>query len=320
MKKFLLSFAVLGLALSASAQDETVYNFFDPADCDSDGWLWLDTQAKLDKYVGTKIILVPAQYEVEDPEFPGEYITPETYVDANVLGYNTAGVAGGEGSKIGGIVLPRAEEGWYANLEGGGILLAMPDCASVDLYVSSPIATVYTCIYAALKETDDPLDCKYIWDCGYDWSTEQDYPVTREYCGYDMNLQDHVYEYTDPETMEDTPWSIKGEKGNPRTGVIYNYNEEEGAVLYVQGIRVFTYTQTEYPENPEEDYVKGVANDNVKVSVNGKCVNATAPVEINVYDICGAKVASAVASSLDCSGLNGVYVVKAAGKSLKVIF
>ena len=27
-------------------------NLFTPADCDANGWLWFDTQAKIDKYVG----------------------------------------------------------------------------------------------------------------------------------------------------------------------------------------------------------------------------------------------------------------------------
>ena len=102
MKKFLLSIAAASFALGVYADDVT-YNFFDPEDCDEQGWLWLDTQEKIDKYVGNgkKIQLIQAQYEVEDPEFPGEYLIPVGSASPDFKGYNQLGEEGGEGSITG---------------------------------------------------------------------------------------------------------------------------------------------------------------------------------------------------------------------------
>lgn len=50
MKKVLLTLAALTAVSIANAQQ--TYNYFDPADCDADGWLWFDTQEKLEKYCG----------------------------------------------------------------------------------------------------------------------------------------------------------------------------------------------------------------------------------------------------------------------------
>ena len=38
-----------GAILFANAQE---YNLFDPADVDANGWIWFDTQEKIDKYIG----------------------------------------------------------------------------------------------------------------------------------------------------------------------------------------------------------------------------------------------------------------------------
>ena len=66
MKNFLLSISVVA-ALSTAANAQETYNYFDPADCDANGWLWFDTQEKLEKYCGFtdefKIQLLSAAYE-----------------------------------------------------------------------------------------------------------------------------------------------------------------------------------------------------------------------------------------------------------------
>ena len=48
MKRLLLTVTCLGLLMTVHAQ----YNVFDAADVDEQGWLWFDSQAKIDKYVG----------------------------------------------------------------------------------------------------------------------------------------------------------------------------------------------------------------------------------------------------------------------------
>lgn len=321
MKKFLLSFAVAGLAVGAYAQDEPTFNYFDPNDCDEQGWLWLDSQEKIDKYVGAgkKIQLVNAQYELEDPEFPGEYYVPECSVSPVFKGYNQLGEEGGEGSATGGILLPAAsydpDEDWAAT-EGGGILVQMPDCAQFDLFLSQSRPELKLAMYVAKEETDDYTACKYIWDDDPDWWTGEGGPVITDYAGPYLNIQAIEYDYDYGEGNPDI-WSIYGAKGEPRTAYIANYtnDEEQNSTcpMYVHAIRVFTFTDTEAA-------VKGVANDELNVSFNGKTVSASAPVEINVYDLCGAKVASAFASSYDCSALKGAYIVKAGNKAFKVVF
>lgn len=311
MKKSLLTLALVAIVFGANAQDEATFNFFDPADCDADGWLWLDSQEKIDKYVGgltsgKKVLLVEAQYETDDPDFPGETFTPQSYADASVQGYNEEGIAGGEGSVTGGIVLPAAdwEYSWFP-AEGGGILVPMPDCAQFDLYLSSPSANIYTAIYGASLETTDPTACEYIWDDGYDWATDSDNPISTNHVAWDYDIQKYVSAVYDDLT-------IYGEKGcGGRTALFYNYID--GEPMYVQGIRIFTYTNVNGDAG-----VEGIAADDLNVSVKGGVISVSVPVEISVYSPTGVKVASAYGTSLDCSSLKGIYLVKAGSKTVKV--
>lgn len=240
-------------------EGEVTYNLFDSADVDEDGWLWLDTQEKIDKYVGDlnsdKLIkLVPAQYEIDDPDFPGETTTPEPYADATLKGYNTLGEQGGEGALTGGIFLPKAlfnpEEDWYPT-DGGGILVEMPDCAIFELYVSQSLPDVYFEIYAAREETSDPSLCEYVTDDNptYIYATDEyeGGPVITDYAGPYLNMQDLKYDLNFGEGTPDY-LTIYGEKGQPRTAYIAAYgddSEEDGQPccdMYIQGIRVLTYT------------------------------------------------------------------------------
>lgn len=285
MKKSLLTLAIASIAIGANAQESTdpVYNFFDPADCDGQGWLWLDSQAKLDKYVGKgkKIQLVQAQYEVEDPEYAGEYTTPQCSVSPDFKGYNQLGEEGGEGSVTGGILLPAAsydpDEDWWAT-DGGGILVEMPDCAVFELYVSQSLPEVKFEFYAALEETDDYTACKYIWDDDPDFWSDEGGPVITEYAGPYLNIQDLEYDYDYGEGNPDI-WSIYGAKGNPRTAYIcnYTYTDEEynsTCPIYIHGIRILTYTNVSGVE--QEAGVNAVDAENansVYYNLQGQKVN-----------------------------------------------
>lgn len=301
-------------AITVNAADETTYNFFDPADCDAEGWLWLDTPEKIAKYVGPdkKIKLVDAPYEIEDPMFPGTYIYPETVADASVEGYNTKGVKGGEGSKTGGIILPKAISGDIGNV-GGGIVVQMPDCASFDLYLSQELPNISISVRGAWSHTDAG-GCKEIHTfMEAFWSWEDDDFVSTEYAGYADNLQDLTYDWTSIENPDPAleKFSLYGAKGNPRTAFIADYSRECPTII--QGIRIRTFT------DESGAGVNDISSD-AQISINGKSIVLSAPSEIEVYDAAGVKVASANAASLDCSALKGVYIVKAAGKSLKAVF
>lgn len=318
MKKTVLT-GLLAFAAIAVNAEETTYNFFDPADCDAEGWLWLDTPEKIAKYVGAdkKIQLVPAQYEIDDPEFPGSSLIPENEVDPTVEGYNTKGEKGGEGAKVGGIIMPVALADWLSNLEGGGILVQMPDCASFDLYVSQSYPDVYLELSGAWSKTD-AAGCKYIHvdsEAWFDWE-EDDFAI-RDYAGYYDNLQDFEYDYyssLDPSTTEEMAhFSIFGAKGNPRTAYVANYSVECPTII--QGIRIKTFTDV----SMEGNKVEGVAA-NSDLTINGKVVSLSQPSEISVYNAAGVKVASTYGTSVDCSSLNGLFIVKAGNKAVKVNF
>ena len=51
-KKITLCLALLAL-LPIGASAQTTYNLFPKSDADADGWIWLDSEEKIEKYVGT---------------------------------------------------------------------------------------------------------------------------------------------------------------------------------------------------------------------------------------------------------------------------
>ena len=135
MKKLYFMMALILCAMSATAQN---YNLFSASDIDKDGWLWFDTEAKVDKYVGfcdednykadpkgKKIQLV---YADQVPTYP------QTTVDPDAIGFGKGGELGTEGYKKGAIILPAASAPMQPN--GGGILIMMPSCSELSINVS----------------------------------------------------------------------------------------------------------------------------------------------------------------------------------------
>ncbi|UKK57362.1 T9SS C-terminal target domain-containing protein [Prevotella communis] len=143
MKK-IVTLAMLAVAtMSASAQ--TTYNLFSPTDCDADGWLWLNTQEKIDKYVGTinedgytvdpngKVIQMA--FANINPDYTETYADPEAYgVDTQGNTILDEGVNKDECIK-GAIVLAPASAMMATN--GGCLVLNLPSCATIDLMLSS---------------------------------------------------------------------------------------------------------------------------------------------------------------------------------------
>ena len=149
MRKTLLSMAVMFSAMSLQAQE---YNMFNTADVDADGWLWFDTQEKVDKYVGVcneddytvdpKGKLIQMVYADQNPTYP------ETTVDPMAVGYGKGGEIGADGAKTGAIILPAASAASTAN--GGGIVILMPSCSTFSMNVSCASS-----IYCQLLSTTD---------------------------------------------------------------------------------------------------------------------------------------------------------------------
>lgn len=220
MKKALLSLAAIAAFSCASAQQ--TYNYFDPADCDADGWLWFDSQEKLDKYCGFgdkyKIQLLSASYEDADGNFA------EPVLDGTLLGYNAAGEQG-EGAKTGAIEIPRAST--YGAQNGGGIMMWLPDLAELSVFMSSE---------AKLRQP--------ILLGGKGWIERVDmipfkgflFPFTSMTSNYQYswnNLQDEV--------NDNAGYSLKSPAGEKVTACIA---DDMTAAILIQGIKVFTYTNT----------------------------------------------------------------------------
>lgn len=287
MRTLLLSASLLAVA-AAGAQ--TTYNFFDPADCDAEGWLWFDSQAKIDKYVGfdanCKIRLLSTTYEDAD----GQYAEP--YGDPTRKGYNAEGVEGGEGSWTGAIILNESSTGLGSDApNGGGIMFQLPDCASIDVALSQEEQPMCVGLRGAKGWVED-IDCATIQTyLKIGILANRPLATTTQFTW--KNVQDVA--------NGNTGLKLASPEGEKVTGVIRN---NRGCDLLLQGIRIMTYTNT------NESGVAGVEADAFNVAFDGNTI-AAAGAAIDVYSLTGAKVAAGV-GSVDASALaGGVYVVKA---------
>lgn len=288
MKKFLLSVAAVATVMSASAQ---TYNYFDPRDCDADGWLWFDTKAKLDKYCGDwgdyKIILSGAQYE--DSE--GQY--RECELDPTIFGYNKEGyqyVTDKDGNNIepleraagtwtGAIITPRAKT--YGLQNGGGIIMHLPDLAEFSVAMSCENRLRQM----VLMGSKEPGDVERI-DLGAVTGFAFPFTSLTDLCQYTWsNLQTKIH--------DGTQLTLASPKGEPVTAGLFNDMTTD---VLIQGIKVFTYTQTEYPEYNDS------AVDELGVD------DADAPVEY--FNLQGVKVTDPE---------NGVFIRRQGSKTSKVI-
>lgn len=293
MKKFLLTLAALGAMSAANAQQ--TYNFFDPADCDADGWIWFDTQAKLDKYCGFstkkisyKVQFLAAGYEDKD------YNYPEPIANPDYIGYGTDGKIGGPGSKTGAIVLPTAGPDFAGYLapanHGGGILLHLPDCAVLELYISASQENLYLCCEG--NEGNEKPDYVGMIKGG------EFYPAYL--VGQSLPGVKYTGAWKDIQNLEDDEFYVIGNAtntrhfklqsaaaGEKRTALFYNYMKD--SPLYIHGMRVLTYTdvskdsaveEIEIPETTEEDVIYTLQGIRVKkittpgfYIINGKKVH-----------------------------------------------
>ncbi len=226
----MMAVALFATVLSAGAQ--TKYNYFDPADCDSNGWLWFDNEAKLEKYCGFntetknyKIQLQTATFMDANDEFP------EPTLDSTIKGWNIDGVQGGEGSWTGAVVLCGGSSSLGTiPASGGGIFFQLPDCAEFSLALSTELSQIMTGTYASKKSMD-------IVDLGV--------IQTSVNMGFIKNPIAKVNQYKwlniQNVTNEDNGEKILAPKGT-KVAVLFRNNQK--VPLLVQGIKLFTYTDT----------------------------------------------------------------------------
>lgn len=301
MKKFLLPVVALASVLAVNAQK--TYNYFDAADVDANGWLWFDTQAKIDKYVGfqtpsttPKIMLQSATFENAD----GEYAEP--FADPEQPGCNADGELAGEGAKVGAIVLNPGSKATNDTPDGGGIMLWLPDCAEVSVYVSAD-NFMFAGMSGAKDSWVEPIDCGVV-------KTYTKLGFINNYflkaCqGEVNNLQDVA------NAINGLTWYA--EEGHKVTCLLRNNFKSN---IYLHGIKVLTYTETASDEPGTSGIEDVEAASALKLAVNGKVLVANEVADITVYNLAGVEVAKANAASLDLAGLaSGAYVAKAASAS-----
>ncbi|GAB6011425.1 T9SS type A sorting domain-containing protein [Viscerimonas tarda] len=294
MRKKIFTAIILSLGIFGYANAQ--YNLFDAADVDADGWIWFDTQAKIDKYIsqadnenlkfnesGKIIQLVSADF--------GEYV--DTEAAADFAGAGTDGALGGANAKTGAIKIAPSSASMSTN--GGGVIVKAPSCTSFNLMVSASSTmyvrllgtteagkrfTDYTIVSALYSSMFKPLSSagQFTW----------------------LNMQ----------TLN---------SGNEpiftlaSSSAIYGYFQNlTKNNLYIHGLKVLTSTP---PSN-----IDGTENDSAGLKFDGKTISLANDADIVVYNTQGIVVKSAYTSSLDVSGLaNGIYIAKAGACTQKVI-
>lgn len=239
MKKFYFMMALILCAMSATAQN---YNLFSASDIDKDGWLWFDTQAKVDKYVG---ICDEENYKA-DPNgkkiqmiYANQLPTyPQTTVDPDAIGYGKGGELKAEGYKKGAIILPAASAIGATN--GGGILIMMPSCSELSINVSC----------------EGMVNCRLLSSADVN-TAFGDYGVRQVYLAPFKKFAgagNTSVKGLETKTNGNDNITIKSDKP------VYAYfeNNTKGEV-YIHGIRVITTTKNEdggeaTPETPGNDY------------------------------------------------------------------
>lgn len=149
MKKLFTLIAGMLCAMAAQAQE---FNMFNKADVDENGWLWFNSQAIVDKYVGFceeedyKVDpngkLIQLVYADQMPSYPAASVDPA------FVGAGTDGELNGKDAKTGALILPGASASMSTN--GGGFVVLMPSCTTFSICLSCEGN-----VYCQLLSTDD---------------------------------------------------------------------------------------------------------------------------------------------------------------------
>ena len=274
MKRLLLTVTCLGLLMTVHAQ----YNVFDAADVDEQGWLWFDSQAKIDRYVGLEgsgklIEMIAADYEpFEDDE-----------ASADFVGAGTDGNEGGPEAKKGAIKLVEGQTS--GSSDGGGIYMKISDCVEFSLFLSSE-GRMAPGVYRG--EWSDILG---------------DFALVNGYMPTAWTQLSKAGQYT---------WNNIQELSNANTGATIGsegdvavYIKNQGtSPLFIHGIKLLSSKLSGMETSTKDKHLE--------ILFDGTTIRLEEKAEINVYDSKGALVCAATASGLSTQGLaQGVYIVKA---------
>ena len=283
-RKITVLLMVLSVVMFANAQE---YNLFDPADVDANGWIWFDTQEKIDKYIGQannedgkidpngKIIqLICADF--------GDY--EDSTVDPTIKGVGTDGEMGGPGAKTGAIITAGASASMTTN--GGGFVIRMPSCVSFNLFLSSE-ATTYVRLLGATEQD------KYF----------KDYTIVSALYStvFKPLMRAGQKEWTEMETLDsgNEPY-FKLKSDAP---IYARFESLTKVPLYIHGMKVLTSTK---PSGVND------ASVNSKIEFDGITLSLGGVANVQVYTTTGVLAASATTDKMNLSPLtSGVYIVKA---------
>lgn len=285
-----LFFVCFALLSTASAQ----YNLFNSNDVDADGWLWFDTQEKIDKYISTTNnedgIYDPAGKIIQLMDAPMSNNYAESEVSPEFIGIGSDRIEGGINAKIGGIKLAPASGLMSAN--GSGIIVKMPSCTSFNVFFSSTDQ-----IRPYLRAS---VDANTIFE---------DYTVIQTYI-FTPLAQSGQYQWNNIEKITNTAEGINPSKLQSSIPIyiqIYNGRNED---LYIHGIKALTST-------PGSGIDGEQANSPLKF--DGKTISCNEPADIQVYSTTGNMIASEYTSSMNVNGLaKGIYIVKAEQGTMKI--
>ena len=295
-----------GLAFAAGAQAQE-YNLFH--DVDAEGWLWFDTDEKIDKYVGEclttqtgfaidpngkPIQLVPA---MQYPDYP------ETTADAYYTGAGAEGVVGGEGAKTGAIMLePATGLSAYSGMNGGGIVVLMPSCSTFSLSLSCEGSgyvhmSASTNVNAKFDKEESEGGFTVISAKHAAWS-----PLFTPGLGVWEGIEDLNNGYEPYFTLK---------SNSP----IYAYfRSASTSTMYIHGIRVTT------PTNSTLSVSDVAAKQQNRIFFEGNRVVLNEPADIKVYSADGLLMNAAThADRMDLSNMpKGIYIVKAGDATRKL--
>lgn len=283
-KKITALLMVFSVITFTNAQE---YNLFDPADVDANGWIWFDTQEKIDKYIGQannedgkidpngKIIqLICADF--------GNY--DDSTVNPEIKGVGTDAEIGGTDAKTGAIITASASASMTTN--GGGFVVRMPSCVSFNLFLSSEVTT-----YVRLLGTTDQ-DKPF-----------KDYTIVSALYStvFKPLMRAGQYEWVDMEILDsgNEPF-FKLKSGAPIYARFESLTKEP---LYIHGMKVLTSTK---PSGINDISISS------RIEFDGTTLSLGKVTDVQVYTTTGVLVASATTDEMNLSPLaSGIYIVKA---------
>ena len=296
MKKVIYTLTcALACAFNVHAQE---YNLFPASDVDADGWLWFDTQEKIDKYVG---LCDEENYRVDPNGKPIQLIYadimpdyPQSTADPYWIGAGEGGEIGAAGSRTGALKLAASS----SNMEpkGGGFVVLMPSCTTYSICLSREGKTCVRMM--ASKDITESF-------------TNYDVISATYATVFKPLFRGGIYTWTGIETLDngnDGAYTLKGDQP------VYAYFQSLTAdPIYIHGIRVTT------PTNSTVGIKEATAN-TTHIFFEGKRVVLNEPANIAVYSADGRLANSCYGNEIDLTGLaKGIYTVKAGQSARKIV-